>query len=61
MSIVRPWRRLATGLAVTVAAVLVTAAQRFMAQRAHGTTMTVPNASHAVLVSKPAITARLSG
>ena len=35
------------------------AAQRFMAQRAHGTTMTVPNASHAVLVSKPRITARL--
>jgi pimeloyl-ACP methyl ester carboxylesterase len=35
------------------------AAQRFMAQRANGSTVTVRNASHAVLVSQPNITARL--
>jgi pimeloyl-ACP methyl ester carboxylesterase len=35
------------------------AAQQFMADRAHGTTVTVRNASHAVLVSRPDITARL--
>jgi hypothetical protein len=35
------------------------AAQRFMAQRAHGVVVTVPNASHAVLVSRPDITTRL--
>jgi pimeloyl-ACP methyl ester carboxylesterase len=35
------------------------AAQDFMAERAHGTIVTVRNASHAVLVSKPGITARL--
>jgi pimeloyl-ACP methyl ester carboxylesterase len=35
------------------------AAQRFMAQRAHGSSVTVRNASHAVLVSQPNTTARL--
>jgi pimeloyl-ACP methyl ester carboxylesterase len=35
------------------------AAQRFMARRAHGSIVTVPNASHAVLVSQPNSTARL--
>ncbi|TCN32184.1 pimeloyl-ACP methyl ester carboxylesterase [Kribbella sp. VKM Ac-2500] len=35
------------------------AAQRFMAERAHGTIVTVRKASHAVFVSKPGVTARL--
>lgn len=35
------------------------AAQRFMAQRAHGSIVTIRNASHAVLVSQPNGTARL--
>jgi pimeloyl-ACP methyl ester carboxylesterase len=35
------------------------AAQRFMAQRAHGSIVTICNASHAVLVSQPNGTARL--
>jgi pimeloyl-ACP methyl ester carboxylesterase len=35
------------------------AAQRFMAQRAHGSTVIVHNASHAVLVSQPNSTAQL--
>ena len=35
------------------------AAQEFMADRAHGTTVTVRSASHAVLGSRPHITTRL--
>jgi pimeloyl-ACP methyl ester carboxylesterase len=35
------------------------AAQRFMAQRAHGSIVTVHNASHEVLVSQPNATTRL--
>ena len=35
------------------------AAQQFMAERAHGTIVTVRNASHAVLVSQPGITTAL--
>jgi pimeloyl-ACP methyl ester carboxylesterase len=35
------------------------AAQQFMAERAHGVAVTVKNASHAVLVSKPGVTAAL--
>ena len=35
------------------------AAQRFMAKRAHGVVEAVKDASHAVLVSEPGITARL--